>query len=490
MNGHADIVIHDALVVTVDDQNRLFRNGTVVVADDTITAVRETRPADRRADAGHVIDGDGRLVMPGLVNAHTHLEMTPFFGAFGDMQPAEMATQMTAVFDALWTGELDYLAEAGAALAAVNFLRGGVTTVNSMDARPRACVDAYAETGLRGFFGPGLSDLFWDHPVAEQVERFRSFVADYHESYDGRIRATLCPHDDWSVSRELWERCGDLAAEYPELPVHTHLLELEYSDVIARSNGGADSLALLEDVGLLDDRLVGAHYLTAEDADVDRTAEAGASVVHCPSVFCHWNPDSDVQWTPVPELRDAGVDVGLGIDDHYWHDSYDMFGEARQARLAANLKRSANQYDSVELLRMLTIEGARALGVGDEIGSLEPGKRADLVVLEWDVPKFTPPTNVSAQLVGNAGPGDVETVVVDGRVLLDRGTYRTVDPGVVQSRVESALDRFERESDWTFSLTGSDPPSRTEVAKQLPKRGPARMLSRIALQSAKDTVFR
>jgi cytosine/adenosine deaminase-related metal-dependent hydrolase len=482
----ADLVIHDAVVVTVDDDNTIFQNGTVVVDEGVITEVRVTNDQDPTCDADRVLDGDGKLVIPGLVNAHTHLEMTPFFGAFSDMELTELITRMTAVYDGFWTGDLDYLLEAGMELAALNFLRGGVTTVNSMDARPRAGVDAYAETGLRGFFGPAISDLFWDHPIDEQLERFRTFTEEYHGSYDDRIRATLCPHDDWSVTRDLWEQCADLAEEYPGLMIHTHLLELEQSNTVARSNGGDNSLELLDEVGLLNERLVGAHYRMADEHDIERTAESGVSVAHCPSVFCHWNVDPETQWTPVPELRAAGVDVGLGVDDHYWHDSYNLFGEARQARLAANLKKGANQFDSVELLRMLTIESARALGVGDEIGSLEPGKRADLIVLDWDVPKFTPSTNVSAHLVGHAAPADVETVVVDGSILLDHGEYQTVDPTAVQERVEDAIERFEGESNWTFSLAGSDSPGTVATVKSLPKRGPAHMLSRIAAQSAKD----
>ncbi|WP_336327163.1 amidohydrolase family protein [Halovenus sp. HT40] len=484
----ADVVIHDAVVVTVDGDNRIFENGTVVVHDNVITEVRCTRDEDPTCDADCVINGDGKLVMPGLVNAHTHLEMTALFGAFSDMELTEMMTRMTALYDDFWTGDLDYLIESGMELAALNFLRGGVTTVNSMDARPRAGIDAYAETGLRGFFGPSISDLFWDHPVEEQIDRFRSFTEQYHGSYDDRIRATLCPHDDWSVTGDLWEQCADLAAEYPDIMVHTHLLELEQSNTVARSSGGEDSLNLLDEVGLLNDRLVGAHYRVADEEDIERTAEAGVSVAHCPSIFCHWNVDPDMQWTPVPELRAAGVDVGLGIDDHYWHDSYSMFGEARQARLAANLKKGANQFDSVELLRMLTIESARALGVGDEIGSLEPGKRADLIVLRWDAPKFTPSTNVSGHLVGHAAPADVETVIVDGAILLDHGEYQTVEPSAVQERVRGALERFETESEWTFSRTGSDSPGTLDVAKSLPKRGPVHMLSRIAVQSTKDSL--
>jgi len=482
----ADIAIHDAVVLTVDDRNRLYERGTVLVEDSHITEVRQSRDVDADIAADRVIDGEGKLVMPGLVNAHTHLELTPLLGAFSDLDLLEMMGSITAIYGRIADGEFDYLTEAGYELAALNFLAGGVTTVNSQDVRPSAGAKTFGEAGLRGFFGPALSDLFWDVPVDEQFARAREFIDEYHDTYDGRIRATINPHDDWSCTRELWERTADLAAEHPDLLVHTHLLELEESNTMARSNGANDPLDLLDDVGLLDDRLVAAHFRIADDEDIRRTAEADASVAHCPSIFSYWNTGSDVQWTPVPELRAAGVDVGLGIDDHYWHDSYNMFGEARQARLAANLKRSTGQYHSMELVRMLTVEGAKALGVGDEIGSLEPGKRADIILLNVDKPKFTPLTNVPAQVANNATSADVEAVIVDGDVLMEDGEVKAMDADAVRDRVESAVARFESETDWELGVGESEPPSERDVVRDLPKRGPAQLLGRLAFQSARD----
>ena len=482
----ADIAITDALVLTVDERNRLYERGTVLIEDGRITAVRQTDEDETDGEATHTIDGDGKVVMPGLVNAHTHLELTPLIGAFSDLDLLEMMGSMTALYGRIGEGEFDYLVDAGYDLAALNFLLGGVTTVNSMDVRPASGADTFGEAGLRGFFGPTMTDLFWDVPIDEQFERARAFIEAYHDTYEGRIRATICPHDDWSCTRELWERTADLAAEYPDLLVHTHLLELEESNTMARANDAADSLGLLEDVGLLDDRLLAAHFRVADADDIERTAAAGASVAHCPSVFAYWNPDADMQWTPVPELRDAGVDVGLGIDDHYWHDSYSMFGEARQARLSANVKRTTGQYSSMELVRMLTIEGARALGIGDEIGSIEPGKRADIILLDVDKPKFTPLTNVPAHVVNNAAPADVETVIVDGEFVLRDGVVETMDAEAVQERVERAVERFADETEWELDVGGGSPPGGIDTLRDLPKRGPARLLSRLAVQTIRD----
>lgn len=483
-----DVVVYDAVVLTVDERNRIYENGTVLVDDGDIVEVRTAERGDADIEATHVIDGEGTLVMPGLVNAHTHLESTPLVGAFSDLDLRELMTHMSTLIQRFESADFEYLTDAGYELAALNFLRGGVTTVNSMDVWPAAGAETFGEAGLRGFFGPMITDLFWDVPVDEQFERAREFIETYHDTHGGRIRASICPHDDWSCSRSLWERTADLAAEYPDVLVHTHLLELEASNVMGRANGSADSLSLLEDVGLLDDRLLAAHFRVADETDVRRTAEAGASVAHCPSVFCYWNPDSEMQWTPVPELREAGVDVGLGIDDHYWHDSYSMFEEARQARMAANLKRTAGQYSSMELVRMLTIDGAGALGIDDEIGSIEPGKRADLLILDVSTPKFTPLTNAAAHVVNNATPADVETVLVDGEVVLSDGTAVRMDAEAIQQRVEEALDRFTEETGWNLHLGGADPPGAVETVQALPKRSLSRLLARLAVQSARDRI--
>ena len=481
-----DILIHDATVLTVDEDNHLYRNGTVVVEDGMIREVRSSKPDDSKSAAEAVIDGRDRLLMPGLINAHAHLELTALTGAFSEMGVGELFAEMTALCEQLGRGEYEYLVKAGCDLAALNFIRGGITTTNAMDALPSRSADAFGEAGLRGFFGPWLSDLFWDIPEDEQFERARSFIEEYHDSYGGRIQATVCPHDDWSCSRHVWERTANLAAEYPDLPVHTHLLELDASNTMARANEAEDSLALLEEVGLLDDRLVAAHFRVADEDDIERMAANDAAVAHCPSIFCYWEPDGETEWTPVPELRDAGTTVGLGLDDHYWHDSSDLLGEARQARLAANLSFGTNQFHSMELVRMLTIEGARALGVGDELGSIEPGKRADIVVLDFSDPKFTPKTNIPALVANTATAGDVESTIVDGELLMHDNEVRSMNLDAVCERVKNAVERFGDDIGWELGHGSSVPPSSLRTVRDLPKRGPAHLVARLGLQHIRE----
>lgn len=481
-----DIVIHDAYVLTVNDRNQLFERGTIVVKDGRIQDVRKTCDEDSTLEADRIIDAEGKLAMPGLINTHAHLEMTALLGAFSELDIGKLLLQATAICEQLGNDEYTDLAKASCDLAALNFLRGGITTVNAMEAIPRHGADSFGKAGLRGYFGPLISDLFWDIPVDEQFDRVRSFIGEYHGSYDDRIRATICPHDDWSCSRTLWERVASLADQYPDLPVHTHLLEFDESNTMARANDATDSLALVDDVGLLNDRLVAAHFRIADDHDIERIADNDAAVVHCPSVFCYWSPDSETPWTPVPDLKDAGVTVGLGLDDHYWHDSYDLFEEARQTRLTANLSFGANQFGSMELVRMLTIEGARALGAEDEIGSLEVGKHADLILLDISKPKFMPRTNIPALVANTATAEDVETVVVDGDVLMADGEVRSMDATAICEHAERAIEQFCDETDWEIGIGGSDLPKTLATIDDVPKRGPAHLLARLGIQTVKD----
>ncbi|GAA0681751.1 amidohydrolase family protein [Natronoarchaeum mannanilyticum] len=484
-----DLLLHEAHVLTVDSENRLFERGTVVVDDGRIVEVRSTDPEDGRGSAEQTIDCSGKLVMPGLVNAHTHLELTPLLGAFSDLGFWQLWATAAAIYSDLQTGSFEYLARAGYELAALNFLRSGVTTINSIDAVPSLGVDVLGDAGLRASLGSAISDMFWDTPTDEQFARARSFIDDYHGAYGGRIHATICPHVDWACTRSLWERAAGLADEHPNLLVHTHLLELDQSNTMARANGASDSLGLLEEIGLLDDRLLAGHFRAATAQDVQRAAQAGVSVAHCPSTLIYWNHDADAQWTPVPALREADVPVGIGLDDHYWHDSYDLFREARQTRLAANLEYSWGQFASMELVRMLTIDAARAMGRSEEIGSIESGKKADLIVVDTTDPKFVPTTNLPAQVVNNATAADVETVIVDGSVVVRDGVVETMDRDGVLERTTNAVARFQEDSGWSLDLDGGTPPSTLRTIESVPKRGPAKLFRRLFSQSAKETLL-
>jgi len=230
--------------------------------------------------------------------------------------------------------------------------------------------------------------------------------------------------------------------------------------------------------------LLVAHFIAGDRDDADRLAAAGASVLHCPTVISYYS-FGEVDWPPVDRLQRDGV-IALGLDDPYWVDSWDLFREAKQSLCMERVLFGDDVATPHDALRMLTIDGARALGMSDTIGSLEPGKRADLVVLDTDQLKFTPVNHVPALLTNTATGDDVETVLVDGRVLLREGEPQTVDPDGIKRAATDAVETFAELTDWNVSIDEATPPQASALSR-LPKQSSARWLARFGLQHLKDT---
>ena len=248
---------------------------------------------------------------------------------------------------------------------------------------------------------------------------------------------------------------AELRREYPGRPLHTHLYDTAEAGTMAAGAGAADPLSLLEELGLLDERTLLTHLLHANREDARRIADAGAHVLHCPTVYSYFRA-GDRSWFPLPALREFGVNVAVGLDDPFWFDCWDLLQEAKHARLLANFEYGAQQWRSYELLESLTVDAAEALGMGDEIGSLEPGKRADVLLVDVDSPRFRPYSNLPSVLTNAVTGGDVDTVIVDGEVLFHDGAVRTMDVEAVYEAAER--ERLQRRLGWETSLAGSSPP--------------------------------
>jgi 5-methylthioadenosine/S-adenosylhomocysteine deaminase len=305
--------------------------------------------------------------------------------------------------------------------------------------------------------GLDFSDLVMPATVSEQVQDIEEFIAAYHGSFDGRVQASLAPDGTGACSREAWEATAELRDQYPDLCLHTHAFNVPYGDVVARGTRGQDRLDMLAELELLDERTVLAHCTHADAEDVARIADAGASVAHCASIFSYFRADKR-DWYPVGALRDADVSIGLGLDDPGWFGTWDLFREASRARLLANYEYGAHQYHSRDLLRMLTIDGATALRLDDRIGSLEVGKRADLILLDVETATHQPLYNLPASIVNTVTAGDVETVIVDGEVLVHERTVRSVDPATITAEARRELARFLATTGWETTLEGVSAP--------------------------------
>jgi len=477
-----DLLIHDATVVTVNHENQILRNGSIRVTDGTISSVESTVPADRGSTAAHVIDGSGTVVIPGLIDAHRHTDFTLVQGLFSELAGDELLKEAFALYHTAEPTLGDSFFEAAWRLACLRQLTHGVTTVNAMDFTPELGAEALGESGLRGVIGPELADFLDPASADEQLADARRFIETYHDTYDGRVTASIAPGGEAGCSRELWEGVAELRADYPDLRLHTHLYDSAEADTMAAGSGADDPLDLLDRYGLLDERTLLTHLLYADQDDARRIADAGAHVLHCPTVYSYFQAGART-WFPLPALQESGANVAIGLDDPFWFDSWDLIQEAKHARLLSNFEYGGQQWSSYDLLRTVTIGAARALGLDDQVGSLEPGKRADFVVIDVDTPRHQPYSNLPSVLMNSVTAGDIETVVVDGEVLMKDRAVESIDVESVRAAATRERERLQTRTGWETSLAGSTPPD-----KSILRRVSARPLLRAMKQYGSGVV--
>lgn len=469
-----DLLIHDAIIVTVNQDHQILQNGSIRIADKTITSVNPTDPTDRIPSADHIIDATGKVVIPGLIDAHRHTDFTLVQGLFSELGGQELLKEALALYHSAEATLGESFFEAAWQLAGLRQLTHGVTTVNAMDFTPALGAEAIGKSGLRGVIGPELADFLTPDSADEQLTEARDFIESYHGTYDGRVRASIAPGGEAGCTRALWEGVADLRNEYPELRLHTHLYDSTAADTMAAGSGADTPLNLLDQFDLLDERTLLTHLLYADQEDARRIADAGAHVLHCPTVYSYFQA-GERTWFPLPALLENGANIAIGLDDPFWFDCWDLLQEAKHARLLSNLEYGAQQWSSYDLIKMLTIDAARALGLADQIGSLEPGKRADLVIVDVDTPRHQPFSNLPSLLTNSVTAGDIETVVVDGEILMENSKVQSMDVERVRTAAMRQRERLQTETGWNTSLTGSSPPD-TSVLRRVSSRPLVRAL--------------
>ena len=355
------------------------------------------------------------MLIPGLVNAHTHAAMALMRGLADDLP------LMRWLQEHVWPAEMKHVSARfvrdGTALACAEMLRGGITCFNDMYFYPEAALEAALEAGMRAAFGI----IVVDFPTA-----YASDPADYlrkglelrdRHGDNPLVSFCLAPHAPYTVSDPTFRQVATLAAEL-DLPVHLHLHETE--DEIQRSltEHGVRPLERLRKLGLVGPNLICVHCVHLEEAEIQLLAKHGASVAHCPSS----NLKLASGFAPIEALRSAGVNICLGTDGAASNNRLDVLSEMRTAALLAKaVARNPEALPAHAALRAATLGGARALGLNARIGTIEPGKRADLVAVQMRAPELAPCYDPVSQLVYAAGREHVTHVWVDGELRLRHG---------------------------------------------------------------------
>jgi 5-methylthioadenosine/S-adenosylhomocysteine deaminase len=419
MNG--SILIKGGTLVTVDANDSVVE-GDLLVRDGRIAAL-----GGINENADEVIDARGCAVLPGFVQTHVHLCQTLFRGAADDLPLIDWLKRRVWPFEAAHTAAS---VRASARLAVAEMIKGGTTCALTMETvnHTAEALRVVEETGFRATVGKCMMDAGSDVPAAllEETESSISeslkLIEEWHGRADGRVRCCFAPRFAVSCTRELLERVARLSRELGVI-VHTHASENLTEIEMVRQETGMRNVEYLASLGLAAPHVALAHCVHLNEAELELLARTGAHVLHCPSS----NLKLGSGIAPVKEMLDRGISVSIGADGAACNNRLDTFTEMRLAALLQKVVHGADALDARRVLRMATADGARALGLDSEIGSLEAGKRADVSVVSLDQLHTTPCPDIVSTLVYAAQSGDVRTVLIDGRVVLRDGELTTLD---------------------------------------------------------------
>ncbi|MBA2945573.1 amidohydrolase [Streptomyces himalayensis] len=439
MTVPADLLVHGGDILTVDDAGTLVRDGAVAVRDGEILAVGPAEVLRARYAADGTLDATGCLVMPGLVNTHTHLAMTLLRGRADDVTLQGFLERVIR-----WEAELlsPENVEAAVRVAVAESVRAGVTSALDMYWYHEAAERASRESGWRLHTGPTFMDV--PDPAdgiayEDRLEWARRDLA-ARPARPG-TRPVLFAHSTYTLSPDQLTDIAALARDFGAL-LHIHAAENATEVATVEAAHGKRPVELLDSLGLLGPDLLLAHAVDLTGPEIAALARTGTSVAHCPVS----NLKLGCGIAPVPRLLGAGVTVGLGTDGAVSSNTLDLLGAVRQAALVHKAGGDPTAVGAQQAMRMATIEGARALGLDAHLGSLEPGKRADLIVLGLDRPHLTPRHDAWSMLAYSAQSSDVRDTVVDGQVLMRDRALTTLDETAALADLE-ALSNLEALSD-------------------------------------------
>ena len=426
----ADLVVKNATVVTVDEQPRVIRDGAVAVQGGRIAAVGKAAEIAARYDGRETLDAGGGIVLPGLINAHTHAPMVLFRGIADDLKLMDWLQKY--IFPAEARNVTAEFVKAGTRLAALEMIRSGTTTFVDMYYFEDQVAEAAKEAGLRTVAGETV--IGFPAPDNKTVADALAYTDRFLKKWAGDplVVPAVAPHSAYLVDPDTLRASRALADRYGA-PILIHLSESQDEQATVKERYQKTPTVHLRDLGILRKGLLGAHGIWLDAGDRAILKEAGAGVAHCPQS----NMKISSGPAPVRDMLAEGMRLGLGTDGAASNNDLDMFEEMLTAALLAkHVTADPTVAPAAAVLEMATRGGARALGMEDRLGSLEPGKRADLIVVDLSAPRLHPLYDAVSHLVYAAKGADVRHVVVEGRVVMRDRKITTLDEVAVLADAE------------------------------------------------------
>jgi 5-methylthioadenosine/S-adenosylhomocysteine deaminase len=432
-----DLLVTHGTVVTMDGQRRVLEDGAIAVRGDLIVAVGATGEITARYQAQRTMDARGGMVMPGLINAHTHMAMSLFRGLAEDRALDEWLKKY--IFPAEARNVTPEFVYWGTKLSMLEMVRGGTTMAADMYYFEDDVAHAMKEGGMRGVLGETI--IGFPAPDNKTEEAALTYTQKYldHWKNDSLITAAVAPHAIYTCPEELLRRAAELARRN-HAPILTHIAEAPTELEQSRKEHGLSPVEYMARIGLLGPDLTGAHCVWVDDADVRTLGHFG--------VGCSYNPSSNMKTaaglSPVPEMLAGGVAVGIGSDGPASNNNQNLFEEMDLgAKLQKFARMDPTALPAEQTVALATISGARALHMDKQIGSLEPGKKADLIVVDISAPHAMPMYDIYAEIVYALKASDVRTTIIGGRVIMDDHKMLTLDEPAILAKANSYKEQVK-----------------------------------------------
>ncbi|MBJ88457.1 MAG: 5-methylthioadenosine deaminase [Woeseia sp.] len=434
-----DLIIDGRYVVTMDLENTIISNGSVAIDDGVVIDVGTRKKIHNKYSSPEIIDGSNRVVLPGLINGHGHAAMTLLRGVADDLSLMDWLTNY------IFPAEVEFVdaefVRIGTELACWEMVRGGTTTFVDMYYFPDVIAEAVEGCGLRALISATVIDQ--PGPDADNADDSINKGIGFVERWanrNSRITPIFGPHSIYTLNPDQLIATRETATRLG-VPISIHLSESPFEVQYSKDTYGMTSIDMLNSVKFLDGPTIAAHVVWPTDEEISLLSDKGIGVVH--------NPTSNMKIAsgiaPIHKMLAAGVSVGLGTDGAASNNDLDMWEEMRIASFLQKVEQmDPETLPAAAVMRMATIGGAEAIGLGNSVGSIEVGKRADVIQIEIDDVHHIPLYDVISHLVYVTDEQDVSTVVVDGKVLMQNKRYMTLDTERIAAEATELAARIQK----------------------------------------------
>ncbi|MGQ4833723.1 MAG: amidohydrolase family protein [Candidatus Asgardarchaeia archaeon] len=451
------IIIDGGIIVTSNKENQIIENGAVVIEGNTIIDVgKHSRIANKYNYSDYeIIDAHGKVVIPGFVNTHCHTYQNFMKGWHDDLSLEEWCNlvlfpivRLSDKYNSNGFNEFYYY---GALLASIEAIKTGTTTLLDFSANYKMTLKAFDDIGIRGIAGVTLANKWIPEDLVRPPEKVlkdvRDAISEWHNSRNGRLKMIYAPSTPYICTEDFLKMIKEESLK-TGVPITTHVSEQKYEVELVKKETGLTPIRYLNKIGLLDENLLAVHCVWVDDEEINLIAKSGAKVSH--------NPKSNTRLAsgiaPITKMyKEKNITVSLATDGAASNDNLDMIEVMRTAAFLAKVSTlRADSLTGLDVFRMATIDGARAINMEHEIGSIEVGKKADIAIINLQASHLQPVFDVINTIVYVANGHDVDTVIIDGKVIMKNRTIQTIDEEKI---LETIQEKFADELKQVFNET-------------------------------------